>query len=179
MRNLPATAVPTNQAPAVSTNGQLGGLDTNLPPGQPIWTNAAGQVFTNYPGVASLQTHGRPPSVAGPTNTVPAPRSNVTRAQLENISRLEVAFNALELPPRSGSNYQAALIEALQAAPITEVRPPPESITQLGTRLAETVPSLGLTASQRRQLAIDVNMAINSSDQQQQSIDIRGPEGDR
>jgi hypothetical protein len=57
---------------------------------------------------------------------------------------------------------QRALLETLEQAPIASVRPSPQAISKLGATLATVVPSLGLSPLQRRQLAIDVNQALNS-----------------
>jgi len=50
----------------------------------------------------------------------------------------------------------------LQVAPIAALRPSAETINQLGSNLVAIVPSLKLSAQQRRQLAIDLNLAMNS-----------------
>jgi hypothetical protein len=88
--------------------------------------------------------------------------SHITPAQLQNINQISAALNALALPGRDVTQRQRTLIDALQAAPIATVRPTPEVIANLGANLVTIVPVLRLTAQQRRQLAIDLNLVLNS-----------------
>jgi len=75
---------------------------------------------------------------------------------------MDVELNALSLPGRDAAEQQRALTESLLAAPMSSVRPSTESVSRLGATLTRVVPSLNLTAAQRRQLAIDINLALNS-----------------
>jgi hypothetical protein len=136
-------------------------------PGVPS-TNAipsAGGSATNVPGSQPL-TNNAPVIRVGPnspTNSTPARPSKVTPLQLENINRLDTDLGGLELPARDPSQQRQVLLNTLKAAPIAQARPTPESISHLAATLANVFPTLRLTPVQRRQLAIDVNMAINSA----------------
>jgi len=89
-------------------------------------------------------------------------RTNITPVQMQNINRLDLDLNGLGLATRDQAEQQRALIETLQAAPIGDTRPAPAAVVRLGKDLATVIPTLNLTAAQRRQLAIDVNLALNS-----------------
>jgi hypothetical protein len=103
---------------------------------------------------------------AGVTAAVPSPalptHSNITPVQLQNINRLDYELGGLGLLSRVGVDQQRSLMDTLEAAPIATVRPSAQAISKLGATLTTVVPTLRLSAAQRRQLAIDVNMALNS-----------------
>jgi hypothetical protein len=103
--------------------------------------------------IPSLTPTQRPPSLAG---------SSITPVQFQNINRLAVELNTLSTPVRDVPAQQQGLIETLQAAPVGQVKPSNEKIARLGNSLAQALPTLQLTAAQRRQLAIDLNLALNS-----------------
>lgn len=126
-------------------------------------TNAIGSgALTNTAGVASGLTNAASPAARAGTNSATASQSNITPVQLQNINRLAAELNRLALPSRDAAGQQRRLIENLSAAPIAPVRPAPQSISKLGVALVAVIPSLNLTAFQRRQLAIDLNLALNS-----------------
>jgi len=80
---------------------------------------------------------------------------------MQNINRLDQELAALASLGAGGVVQQRQLLDTLEAAPISHIRPSAQSISRLGATLASVVPSLRLTPSQRRQLAIDINMALN------------------
>jgi hypothetical protein len=130
-----------------------------------------------YPGVASLQTN----ATGLQSNAVASGRSNVTPVQLQNINQLDVALSGLELeaPVSNGAGQTPNLQATLEHAPVGKVRPSKQAIDGLAASLKRVVPSLHLPGAQRRQLAIDLNMALNSGnlspDQAQRVVtDIRG-----
>lgn len=137
----PAQPIPSSSNPNVTLRQVPG-------PGAPLYIEVPAESSTT-PSQNSVQEQS-------------ASKSKVTPAQLQNISRIEVGLNALALPPASATDQRQRLLETLRAAPIAHVRPPSESIGELMNRLETVVPSLDLTAPQRRQLAIDLNMTLNS-----------------
>jgi len=131
----------------------------NLGTGQPVsasdWA-AAAAASTNMQQLPGPRTGALRPAAPAAT------RSNITPAQLQNINQIDIALNALGLPGRDASGQQRAFTQTLQAAPLARVKPSPDAIAKLGSTLATVVPTLNLTAPQRRQLAIDLNLALNS-----------------
>ncbi|MHC1769198.1 MAG: hypothetical protein AB9869_33770 [Verrucomicrobiia bacterium] len=112
---------------------------------------------TNAAGTAA------PRGTAGSaTTTTSTNRSNITPVQLQNINRLAIDLNGLGLVTRDPAEQQRGFIENLKAAPVSSVRPSAGSIERLGESVAAVIPTLNLTAPQRRQLAIDLNLALNS-----------------
>jgi hypothetical protein len=142
LRTLPGQVAPNT---AVTAPGQLA-------------TNTTAAPLTNNAPVIRVA----PTALPGATNAAAAGRSNVTPQQLENINRLDIALNAVRLPTRDQASQQQALLETLRTAPIGKTKPAPDILDKFGATLAEVVPTLNLTAQQRRQLAIDINMAVNS-----------------
>jgi hypothetical protein len=164
----PATTPPASPLgqPAPTTTVPQAGVTINAATGELVRAPAAGPgTTTNAAGTALAPTNALP---AGATATRPGTagastnRSNITPVQLQNINRLAIDLNGLGLATRDPVEQQRGLIETLKAAPIAPIRPAPASITRLGESVAAVVPSLNLTAPQRRQLAIDLNLALNS-----------------
>lgn len=163
----------------------FGALTSAAQVAQPPATQAAvGQVnpaATSTPAAAATPQGGvgwinlgsgelsAPQAVTAPTASVaPATRqpslvgSSITPIQFQNINRIAVELNTLSTPLRDPSAQQRALVETLHAAPVGTVKPSGDMINQLGQSLAQVLPTLDLTAAQRRQLAIDLNLALNS-----------------
>jgi hypothetical protein len=116
-------------------------------------TNRAALLATNVNPALSR-------SIAGAAAAAP---SKITPVQMQNINRLDVELNRLAIANRDPADQQRALVELLQAAPVGNTRPAPASIARLGASLAGVTRTLNLTAAQRRQLAIDLNLALNSA----------------
>lgn len=150
----PTTTVP--QA-GVTINAATGALVTTPASGVGTPTNAAGTALAPTNALPAGAADTRPGTAGASTN-----RSKITPVQLQNINRLAIDLNGLGLATRDPVEQQRGLIETLKTAPIASIRPSPESITKLGESVAAVVPSLALTAPQRRQLAIDLNLALNS-----------------
>ena len=152
----PATTAPAaTAAPAGSATAAVGtvAVRTNAVAVPAIETNSAGVISVPGPGAPVLR-----PAANAPV----APRSNITPVQLQNINRLDIDLNGLGLPSRDINEQQRGLLETLRAAPIAQFRPSADVIARLAGTLAGAVPALNLTAQQRRQLAIDINLALNS-----------------
>jgi len=81
---------------------------------------------------------------------------------MQNINRLVLDLHGLELTTRDPAEQKRSLMETLSAAPVGNVRPAPALISRLASELATVLPTLNMTAPQRRQLAIDLNLALNS-----------------
>ena len=124
---------------------------TSLPQGAITNAPSPGVVQTNAAALARTRV-----------NTNVTGRSSITPAQLENINRLDIGLAELGTGSRDAALQQRALLGTLEQAPIASIRTSPQSISKLGATLATVVPSLGLSPLQRRQLAIDVNQALNS-----------------
>jgi hypothetical protein len=147
IRTIPGVTGPTNTA----------GLPNSYPNGP---TNVSRSYFgTNGTTTGEMATPG---TAAGVTNTVAGGRTNITPEQLGNINRLSFALDGLGLPNRNQVDQNREIVEVLKAAPLGPIRPPEASILMLGSNLVEAVPMLSLTAAQRRQMSIDVNLALNS-----------------
>lgn len=144
---------PTSTVPesGVTINAGTGERVTAPNPEQTGATNAAG---TAAPAVTA----------GSATTTTSTNRSNITPVQLQNINRLAIDLNGLGLATRDPAEQQRGLIENLKAAPVASVRPSAGSIERLGESVAAVIPTLNLTALQRRQLAIDLNLVLNTGD---------------
>jgi hypothetical protein len=141
----PTTAVPAHApAPAPGTLGP-----GNVPLTAPARPPAA--LTNGFIGQTRLNT-----------NALMGAHSNITPVQMQNINLLDQEMARLPIPGANAAESRRQLIETLQAAPVAGVQPSPESIVALGTTLATVVPSLTLLPNQRRQLAIDLNLALNS-----------------
>ncbi|MFO1497954.1 MAG: hypothetical protein U1G07_06095 [Verrucomicrobiota bacterium] len=150
-----ARATAASGAPSAST---AAGVSTQpAGPAGGVTINAAtGEVI----GEAATATS--TPVVSRPATNAALTRSNITPIQMQNINRLVIDLNALSSPVRDTSEHERGLAETLRAAPVGATRPSQDSIAKLGANLAAILPSLNLTAPQRRQLAIDLNLALNS-----------------
>jgi hypothetical protein len=126
-----------------------------------VVTSLAQGAITNAPGPGAIQTNAAALARTG-SNTNFTGHSSITPVQLQNINRLDIELGELSILSRDAASQQRALMDTLKAAPIASVRPSAESISKLGATLTTVVPSLGLSPLQRRQLAIDVNLALNS-----------------
>jgi len=140
-------AAAASATPAAATTPQGGAGWINLGTGE----LSAPQAVTAPPGTVTPAT--RRPSLAG---------SSITPVQFQNINRIAVELNTLSTPLRDPSVQQRALVETLHAAPVGTVKASEDMINKLGQSLAQVLPTLELTAAQRRQLAIDLNLALNS-----------------
>jgi len=152
-----AAASPTTTAPATAAAASPGlGATINAETGQVVPGTVAGQ---GVPAAAVLTNR----ALAGrPAVAIPPPRSNITPAQMQNINRLVLDLHGLELTTRDPAEQKRSLMETLNAAPAGDVRPAPALISRLASELATVLPTLNMTAPQRRQLAIDLNLALNS-----------------
>lgn len=154
-QNVPSQ--PASGSPATSGGGATISALTGqvIPPpanSSQTATNSPTRVLPN-PAAAAAQAN---------THAFVTNRSRITPAQMQNINRLVVDLNALSLPSKDTVEQMRGLRQTLTAAASSNARPTDASLSQLGSALAAVVPSLNLTAPQRRQLAIDINLALNS-----------------
>lgn len=153
----PSPTSPVSPGQGVTISAATGLVVTNQSAPAPART------LTNAPIPGLIATDGRTGTLAPGSSMPTTGRSNITPVQLQNINRLVTDLNALGMTTKDPAEQHRNLKDALEAAPVTQVRPPAEMIAQLTDNLVTVVPTLNLTAPQRRQLAIDLNLALNSA----------------
>jgi hypothetical protein len=153
--------------PAVGSGFQ-GDPATGLLPG---WEQAVGPGIpgTQRPGVVLPPGVGTAPgwaSGAARRQSIPQavlPGTYITPPQMENINRLTGALLRVGLPTIDTRDQYWELLEVLHQAGVSSVQPPAAAISQLARNLVTVLPMLNLTADQRRQLAVDINMIVNAA----------------
>jgi hypothetical protein len=130
--------------PAGAAPGAMAPPGVGMPPG------------ATQPWIGSRET--RP---AIPQNVLPG--THITPAQLQNINRLSGALLRVGLPTIDLIDQQWELLEVLQDAAVSPVRPRQESVMELARNLSTILPMLRLTAQERGQLAVDINMILNGA----------------
>src|SRR5689334_22633528 len=119
----PTTAAPAN-APAPAPGTPARG---NVPLTTPARPPAA--LTNGLIGQARLNTNA----------AVIGAHSNITPVQMQNINLLDQEMARLPIPGAAAAESRRQLIETLQAAPVANMQPSPESIVAIGTTLATVV----------------------------------------